>query len=99
MKKIISLAFLACALTGCLQKIPIIQGNIITPEDVSRLHVGMGEEQVKDIMGTPVLINLFTPNRAEYVYTYALGSSGRRCETRLTLIFINGRLREIIRYV
>lgn len=99
MKKLISLVFIGFFLTGlsgCIQKIAIEQGNIICDADVNRLRVGMSEDQVKEIMGNPVLINLFSPGRLDYVYTYQLGQ-GRRTEKRMLVIFVGGRLREIVR--
>lgn len=74
---------------------PIIeQGNIITTEEVSKLHPGMTEAQVIEIMGEPVLENIFTPNRMEYVYTYQNGIQPRT-EKRVTLFFKQGRLQEV----
>jgi outer membrane protein assembly factor BamE len=76
---------------------PIIQqGNIITTEDVSRLHPGMSPQQVAEIMGQPVLNNVFASNRIEYVYTYEDGSNPR-LDKRLVCVFSNGRLVEILR--
>lgn len=100
MKKIIILTLLGLSLTSCsvlrVHKIDVIQGNVIEQEDVSRLHSGMTEEDVKDIMGNPVVVNLFTPNRVDYVYSVKEGHAKTQI-TRVTCIFINGRLREIRR--
>lgn len=74
---------------------PIIeQGNIITEESTSKLHTGMSEAEVIRIMGAPVLSNILTPNRMEYVYTYQSGKDPRT-EKRVTLLFSQGRLQEI----
>lgn len=74
---------------------PIIeQGNIITTEDVSKLHTGMSSSQVADIMGAPVLMNILTPDRMEYVYTYQNGSNPRTLK-HVNCIFSGGRLVEI----
>lgn len=97
MKKIISLVLMGCLLSGCFlrpHKMDIAQGNVFTQEEVSKLKVGMSETQVKEIMGTPVLINIFTPNRVEYVYTFQPGYQNR-VEKRVSCIFESGRLREI----
>jgi outer membrane protein assembly factor BamE len=74
---------------------PVIeQGNIITTEEVSKLHPGMSEAQVIEIMGEPMLENIFTPNRMEYVYTYQNGIEPRT-EKRVKLFFKQGRLEAI----
>jgi outer membrane protein assembly factor BamE len=56
--------------------------------------VGMTEAQVKEIMGSPVLINVFDPNREDYVYTFKPGY-GDITEKYITFIFSGGILREI----
>ena len=76
---------------------PIIeQGNIITNEDVSKLHMGMSRDQVTAIMGQPVLNNIFSSHRMAYIYTYEDGSNPRIIK-RLICVFNNGRLVEMRR--
>lgn len=96
MKNLISLALIGLLLAGCIQRIPIEQGNIICEDSVRLLRTGMTEDDVKAVMGNPVMINLFTPNRIEYVYTYQLGNN-RMIAKRLTILFAGGRVRQIIR--
>lgn len=72
----------------------IEQGNVITPEMVAKLHTGMSEEQVKSIMGTPMLLNTFDDNRIDYVYTYK-PAHDTMTEKNITLIFRNHRLQSI----
>jgi outer membrane protein assembly factor BamE len=72
----------------------IEQGNIITPQIASQLHPGMSEAQVQSIMGAPLLINTFTVNQMNYVYTFKPGY-GTLQEKRITLIFKAGRLARI----
>lgn len=75
---------------------PIIeQGNIIKAEDVSKLHKGMSPTQVADIMGAPVLMNILTPNRLEYVYTYQNGYNPRTVK-HVNCVFSGGRLVEVL---
>lgn len=97
MKKLISLTLISALLSGCSffrpHKMDIEQGNIIAPEAVKELHRGMSEAEVKDILGPPMLTNIFTPNRVEYVYTYQPGY-GPRTEKRLSCLFNRGALVE-----
>lgn len=101
MKNLISLVLIAFLLTGCsafrVHKIDVDQGNILNEQEVERLRPGMSQEQVKEIMGTPVLVNIFTPNRVEYVYTFQSGYEKMK-EKRVLLIFQNGRLRDISKF-
>jgi outer membrane protein assembly factor BamE len=97
-KKIMVLT-LALLLTSCslfhIKRLEVEQGNIITPEMVGQIHKGMTDGEVRRIMGNPVTLNIFTPNRMEYVYTYQLGDLPRS-EHRLTLIFAGGKIANII---
>jgi outer membrane protein assembly factor BamE len=98
MKKIISLVLIGFILSGCsyfrLHKMDVEQGNIITPDKVNALQPGMTVAQVTDIMGNPLFVNLFAPDRMDYVYTYQ-PSHGDRVEKRVTCIFNNGKLKEV----
>ncbi len=81
-------------LSGCIHKMDIEQGNVITPEMVGQLHKGMSEEQVKAVMGTPMLLNTFDDNRIDYVYTYK-PAYGKLTKKNITLTFRNHRLQDI----
>lgn len=94
MKKILSICALAFALSACVHKMDIEQGNVMTPDMVDRIHTGMTEDQVKSVMGTPMLINTFNDNLVNYVYTYKPGH-GDMTEKYMTLIFKNHRLQQI----
>ncbi len=98
MKKALSLVLMINALTGCslfqVHKLSVQQGNIITEQDTSRIHKGMSKTQVEDILGAPLLVNLFSPQRLEYVYTMQEGH-GDMHGTRLSYLFVSGRLVEI----
>ena len=98
MKKTLSILTCALLLPSCamipVHKKDIQQGNVFTTEMTSRLHPGMSEAQVREIMGTPVLLNTFKDNRTDYVYTYQPGG-GKMSEKYITLIFNNGILREM----
>lgn len=98
MYKILLFSLMLLLLTSCsiISKPEIEQGNIITPAMISQLHTGMTPPQVIEVMGTPVLANILSPNRMEYVYTFQ-DTSGKRTETRVSCIFQNGRLKEIQR--
>ncbi|EKD55332.1 MAG: SmpA / OmlA family protein [uncultured bacterium] len=94
MRKILLMLAIVCTLSACVHKMDIEQGNIITEEQVNKLHPGMSKDAVKEMMGTPVLMNTFADNRIDYVYTYQPGH-GERTEKYITLNFKNGRLVKI----
>ena len=75
---------LVAALCGCSSvprlvneyKIDVQQGNVLTQEMVSQLRPGLSKDQVRFILGTPVLIDMFHANRWDYVYRLQKGSGG-----------------------
>lgn len=50
-------------------KIDVIQGNFISKEQVEQLRPGLSREQVKALLGTPLLASLFHADRWDYVFT------------------------------
>jgi outer membrane protein assembly factor BamE len=99
MKKIIPVALIGFFLSSCslfhVSKMEVEQGNVITNDKISQLHQGMTEDDVKNVMGNPVLVNIFTPDRIEYIYTFQKGHCNR-LEKRVTCIFRNNILKEVI---
>ncbi len=67
-----SLAMIAglCALTisGCAYRADLVQGNFVEQEAVDQLRYGMSAEQVRFILGTPMLIDPFDSSRWYYVH-------------------------------
>lgn len=87
------LASFALFLSACnIDKIPgvyridIQQGNDVTQAMINKLKPDMTKSQVTYIMGTPLLIDTFNPNRWDYVYTFHPGN-GNRKQRRITLFF------------
>lgn len=98
MKNIIALTLFCAILSGCMfvHKMDITQGNVYTQEEVSRLRSGMSTSEVKSILGNPVMVNVLSDNRLDYVYTNQPGHQDMY-EKRLTLTFQNDRLANIQR--
>jgi outer membrane protein assembly factor BamE len=47
----------------------IVQGNVVTEEQLSQVKPGMTRLQVRDILGTPLLADPFHAQRWDYVFT------------------------------
>lgn len=67
------------------------QGNIITKEMVDQLRIGMSREQVRFMLGTPLMTSEFRKDRADYIY-YLNPLKGPVQNRRLTLYFKDNRL-------
>lgn len=78
--------------TSVLERLPFVykmtvqQGNIVTEEAVDRLEPGMTKSQVRFLLGTPMLEDMFHTDRWDYTYTIRRGHKPME-ETRLTLFF------------
>lgn len=51
-------------------KIDIVQGNFVSREQAAALKPGMNRNQVKGILGTPLLTSIFHADRWDYVFTF-----------------------------
>jgi outer membrane protein assembly factor BamE len=47
----------------------VVQGNFVSKEQVQALRVGMTRNQVKEILGTPLIASLFHADRWDYAFT------------------------------
>jgi outer membrane protein assembly factor BamE len=75
-------------------KMDIRQGNYVTQEMRSKIKPGMSRAQVRYVMGTPMINDVFHANRWDYVYRLEQG--GELVEKqRLTLYFDGNNLSKI----
>lgn len=80
---------LSCS--GCAYRADLAQGNFVEQSQVNKLHAGMTPEQVRFVMGTPMLIDPFDSTRWYYVRYLREGWSDPKIEN-LVLLFQNGVL-------
>lgn len=69
-------------------RIDIVQGNFVSREQVEALQPGMGRQQVRDILGTPLLASVFHADRWEYVFT--LKRPGQPVQSRKLTVYFKG---------
>ena len=100
----ISLFMVVCvALTGCSgfkgatlniasivspYRIDIVQGTFVSSEQVALLKPGMARQQVRDLLGTPLLQSVFHSDRWDYVFTFQ--RQGEEPQLRKVTVFFNG---------
>lgn len=97
MRNVFLLAAVAMLLSGCFSvyKLEIQQGNVVTQEMIDKLKPGMTRDQVRYVLGTPLITDPFHPDRWDYYY-YLRRSKDKTGEARhLTVIFKNDVLAEI----
>ena len=69
-------------------KIEIVQGNFVSKEQVEALRPGMSRQQVRDILGTPLVSSVFHQDRWDYVFT--LKRQGVPPQQRKLTVFFKG---------
>tara|TARA_R110001606_G_scaffold361754_7_gene515337 strand:- start:256042 stop:256584 length:543 start_codon:yes stop_codon:yes gene_type:complete len=103
MKKLLIYTFsiLILSLSACstdkipgVYRIDIQQGNDVTQDMINQLKPEMTKKQVAYVMGTPLLIDTFHPDRWDYIYSFQPGNSNRE-QRRLTLFFMDDKLERI----
>ena len=50
-------------------RVDVMQGNVITKEMAAAVKPGMTREQVRDVLGSPLLTSAFHADRWDYVFT------------------------------
>jgi outer membrane protein assembly factor BamE len=97
MFRALSLA-LALQLAGCgwlaPYRIDIQQGNFVSQDMVAQLKRGMTKEQVRFVLGTPLVTDIFHAERWDYVYL--LDRPGQpRVQRRLAVFFEGDKLARV----
>jgi outer membrane protein assembly factor BamE len=69
-------------------KVEVVQGNFVSKEQVQALKPGMGRQQVRDILGTPLVTDVFHSDRWDYVFT--LKRHGVQEQARRLTLFFKG---------
>ena len=73
----------------------IQQGNFISQEMVSQLKPGMTKEQVRFVLGTPLVTDIFHADRWDYVF-FREAADGKREQRNLSVVFVKDRLARVL---
>lgn len=68
-------------------RMEIQQGNYLTQEVVSQLKPGMTKDQVRFVLGTPLINDIFHEDRWDYVFRRQLNRRSPLEERRMTVFF------------
>jgi len=75
-------------------RVEVVQGNFVSREQVQAVQPGMGRQQVRDILGTPLVASVFHAERWEYAFT--INRPGVPPQVlRLTVFFDGERLARV----
>ena len=95
MRLLATLAF-AALLAGCtlVHRIDIQQGNAIPPENFLKVRDGMTRPEVRQLLGTPLLTDVFHANRWDYYFRNERG--GKLVEqNRFSVYFVDDKVARI----
>ncbi|BCF98395.1 outer membrane protein assembly factor BamE [Paraburkholderia sp. PGU19] len=56
-------------------RITVVQGNFVSKEAAAQMQVGMSRAQVRQVLGTPLLSDMFHADRWDYVFYFKRGST------------------------
>ena len=67
-------------------KVPITQGNIYDEEDIEKLKIGQTMDQVRFVLGSPMISDPFHANRWDYMSLVTVGEE-KIVEKKLIVFF------------
>jgi outer membrane protein assembly factor BamE len=69
-------------------RIDIVQGNVVTREQLGLLKPGMSRNQVRDVLGSPLITDAFHGNRWDYIFT--IDRAGTEVQRRSVVVLFEG---------
>lgn len=87
----------ACTLPSFITpyRIEVQQGNFLSQDMVAQLKPGMTRDQVRFVLGSPLVADLFHGNRWDYVFTRQLENSRGKEQRKLSVFFEDGKLKRV----
>lgn len=76
-------------------RVEVVQGNVVSREQVDALKIGMSRQQVREVLGTSLLTDIFHAERWDYVFTIDRQGVARQ-RLGLALFFDGDALRRIV---
>jgi outer membrane protein assembly factor BamE len=92
---LLAIGCLIVALSGCVYRMDVPQGNRVDPELAEKLEIGMSKSQVEFLLGTPAVVDIYRPDQWHYILFRKTGDDGAIFQRRLTLTFTNELLTNI----
>ena len=72
-------------------RMEVVQGNVVTQDMVAQLRPGLTGDQVRTLLGAPLLADVFHANRWDYVFTIRRQGAPAQ-QRRVTVFFENDRV-------
>ena len=81
--------------SGCVYRSNIAQGNLIKQDDLDTVEIGMTRNQVRFLLGTPMIDDPFHKDRWDYVYFLKVGRKDAAFKRWVSIFFADDRVSEI----
>ena len=81
--------------SGCVYRPAISQGNLIKQEDLDQVELAMTKNQVRFLLGSPMIDDPFTRNRWDYVYYLKIGRNDAGQKRWVSVFFTDEVVSEI----
>ena len=90
---IITIALFVSSCSSWVYRIDIPQGNYLEQKNIDKIQIGMTKEQVKFVLGSPVLVDTFDKDTWNYTYQFTSGRSKQLdVKKHFTIKFKNNKL-------
>lgn len=73
-------------------KVEVVQGNVVTKEQAALVKTGMNRAQVREVLGSPLLTDVFHADRWDYVFTIRR-SGAEPQQRRIVVLFESDKLK------
>ncbi len=83
------------ASSGCVYRLSIAQGNLIKQEDLDQVEISMTRNQVRFLLGTPMVDDPFNSDRWDYVYYLKVGREDATFKRWVSVFFEQDVVSEI----
>jgi outer membrane protein assembly factor BamE len=87
----VSAVLMLAMMAACSTEMPrpyrmeVVQGNVVTQEMVAQLKTGQNRDQVRGLLGSPMLADIFHADRWDYVFT--IRRQGAAAQQRRVTVF------------
>ena len=88
-------AIVLCVTSACVYRANVAQWNLLEDADLEQLEIGMTRNQVRFLLGTPMVGDPFHRDRWDYVYYVKLGRDETVGKRWVTVLFSDDIVSEI----
>lgn len=83
--------------SGCVYQATLSQGNLLKQEDLEQVEAGMTRNQVRFLLGTPMVNDLFHRDRWDYVYYLRIGRQDPSFTRWVSIYFDDDAVSQIVK--